>query len=32
MRQSYLALKQAEIDKTAELHPAGQCDLYAEFY
>jgi glutamine synthetase len=32
MRQSYLALKQAEIEKTAELHPAGQCDLYAEFY
>lgn len=32
MRQSYLALKKAEIEKTAELHPAGQCDLYAEFY
>lgn len=32
LRQSYLALKQAEIEKTAKLSPAAQCDLYANFY
>ena len=32
MRQSYLALKKAEMERTAKLDPAGQCDLYADFY
>jgi glutamine synthetase len=32
LKQSYLALKTAEMEKTAKLTPAAQCDLYADFY